>query len=145
MIPWSFKNWIHFLYEKNKCDRYSCIFDLLFTQIALKSSLNIKLSVFKHWISLNKKALAVNLLTSSHLHNVIATCCNSFWDTLITSFQCQKLQRARTQKNRISFSNFHKVIYSLSSISWPSLKLLAVTVFEISWLQVFNAKVCKGQ
>ena len=34
----------------------------------------------------------------------------------------------------------HQVIYSLSSISWPCLKILAVIVFEISWLQVFNAK-----
>ena len=67
-----------------------------------------------------------------------ATCCNSFWDILTTSFQCQNLPRVITRKN--FFFYFHQVIYSLSSISWPSLKLLAVIVFEIFWLQVFNAK-----
>ena len=39
--------------------------------------------------------------------------------------------------HKIFFNIFHQVIYSLSSISWPSLKLLAVIVFEISWLQNF--------
>ena len=44
-----------------------------------------------------------------------------------------KMQRAITRKNNITFSlNFHQVIYSLSSISCPSLKLLAVIVFKIS-------------
>ena len=36
-------------------------------------------------------------------------------------------------------------MYSSSSISWLILKLLAVIVFEISWLQIFKAKICKGQ
>ena len=63
---------------------------------------------------------------------------NNFPDILMTSFYCQNLQRAITKKT--TFLNFHQVIYSLSSISWPSLKLLAVVVFEISGLQVFNAR-----
>ena len=45
----------------------------------------------------------------------------------------------------IFFLYFYQVIYSLLSISRLSLKLLAIIVFEISWLQVFNAKICKGQ
>ena len=32
------------------------------------------------------------------------TFCNSFWDILITSFQCQNLQRAITKKDFFSFS-----------------------------------------
>ena len=44
-----------------------------------------------------------------------------------------KMQRAITPKNNITFSqNFHQLIYSLLSISCPSLKLLAVIDFEIS-------------
>ena len=41
------------------------------------------------------------------------------------------MQSAITKKNKMIF-NLHQVVYSLSSISWPSLKLLAVTLFEIS-------------
>ena len=45
----------------------------------------------------------------------------------------QKMQRAITRKPLLLlFFNFHQVIYSLSSISCPSLKLLAVMVFKIS-------------
>ena len=43
------------------------------------------------------------------------------------------LQKTITKKNiMIFFLNFHKSIYSLSSISLASLKLLTVMVFEIS-------------
>ena len=50
------------------------------------------------------------------------------------------MQRTITRKNDIFF-NFHQVIYSLSYISCLSLKLLAVTVFEISYCM---AKFAKG-
>ena len=46
--------------------------------------------------------------------------------------KCQNLQRAITQKNKIIKKKIQRGIYSLSSISRPSLKLLAVIVFEIS-------------
>ena len=39
-----------------------------------------------------------------------ATCCNSFCDILIASFQCQNLHRAITQKKKTSFFKFHQVI-----------------------------------
>ena len=45
----------------------------------------------------------------------------------------QKMQRAITLKNKITFfKKSHQVIYSLFSISCPSLKVLAVLVFKIS-------------
>ena len=40
------------------------------------------------------------------------------------------------------FLNFHQVIYSLSSISRPSLKILAVIIFEISSFSM--SKFAKG-
>ena len=40
--------------------------------------------------------------------------------------------KAITKKNKYIVFNFHQVIYSLPSISCPTLELLAVTVFEIS-------------
>ena len=42
------------------------------------------------------------------------------------------------------FLDFHQVFYLLSSISWPSLKLLAVVVFEISWLKIIIITPLKG-
>ena len=44
---------------------------------------------------------------------------------MITNFQSSNLQREiiRKKKNNF-FLNFHQLIYSSSSISWPSLKLL---------------------
>ena len=98
-------------------------------------------------------------------NNFRAPSYNNFRDILMTSFQWSNLQRAMTRKNEITFFKFppgylliifyqltnfeatcyNSFIYSLSFISWLSLKLLAVIVFEISWLQVFNAKICKGQ
>ena len=53
----------------------------------------------------------------------------------ITCYLCPNLQRAITPKE--FFFKFHQVIYSLSALSWASLKPLAVIVFEISWLQNF--------
>ena len=44
-----------------------------------------------------------------------------------------------------SHHSFHQVIYSPSSISWPNLRLLAVIVFKISLLQVFDVKICNVQ
>ena len=35
----------------------------------------------------------------------------------------------------MTFFNFHQIIYSLSSITCRGLNLIAVIVFEISWLQ----------
>ena len=67
-----------------------------------------------------------------------AASCNSFQDIFIGSFQCPNLQRALTQKNAkvitkkkeiYCFIYFHRVIYSLPSISCPTLELLAVKVF----------------
>ena len=49
------------------------------------------------------------------------------------------------KKTKNFFSNFHQLISSSSSISWPSLKPLAVIVFEISWIQIFKVKICKGR
>ena len=42
------------------------------------------------------------------------------------------------KKIKYLFKKFHQVIYSSASISWPSLKLLAISIFEIPCLQVFN-------
>ena len=39
---------------------------------------------------------------------------------------------AITKRKEIYFIDFHQVIYSLPSISCPTLELLVVTVFEIS-------------
>ena len=73
------------------------------------------------------------LIIFDQLAKFEATCCNSFWDILITSFQCQNLQKSITQnKFNNFFLNFHQVIYSLPSISWPSLKLIAVTSLGMS-------------
>ena len=62
-----------------------------------------------------------------------APSCYSFRDIMITNFQCPNLQREIIRKKENNFFfNFHQLIYSSSSISLPSLKLLAVIVFEIS-------------
>ena len=63
-------------------------------------------------------------------------------DVIPTKLQCQTIQRALQSPNLQReiirkkydnfFSNFHQLISLSSSISWPSLKLLAVIVFEIS-------------
>ena len=63
-----------------------------------------------------------------------------------TKFQSPNLQREIILKKINNFFfNFHQLIYSSSSISWPSLKLLAVIVFEISWLQIFKVLIFKGR
>ena len=72
------------------------------------------------------------LIIFYQLTKIEATCCHKFWDILITSFQCQTFQRAITKKKIFFFLNFHQIIYSLSTITWLSLKLIAVTVFEMS-------------
>ena len=62
---------------------------------------------------------------------------NSFWDILLTTLKCPNIQRAITQKNLPEFfQTINQVIYLSSPISWPSSKLLAGTVFEISCWQV---------
>ena len=62
------------------------------------------------------------------------------------SFQCPNLKKGNNLKNKITFFfNFYQVIYSSSSTNWPCLKLQAIIFFEIFWLQVSNAKICKGQ
>ena len=43
-----------------------------------------------------------------------------------------KNAKAIIKKKELYFIDFHQVIYSLPSISCPTLELLAVTVFEIS-------------
>ena len=65
---------------------------------------------------------------------------------MITNFQSPNLQREiiREKKNNF-FLNFHQLIFSSSYISRPSLKFLAVIVFEISWLQIFKVQICKGR
>ena len=69
-----------------------------------------------------------------------ATNCNGFWDLSLLHV---KMQRAITQKNKITFFlNFHQVIYSLSSISCPSLKPLAVIFLRY---QAFYVQIVKGQ
>ena len=60
----------------------------------------------------------------------------SFRDIMNTDFQSPNLQREIIRKKYNNFFlNFHQLIYSLSSISRPSLKLPSVIVFEISYLQ----------
>ena len=91
--------------------------------------------LFIRMISLGKLLTILSELTKSE-----ATSCNGFRDLfLFLIFLCASLQRAITRKNPkgnyskkiIFFSlNFHKVIYSLSSISCPRLKLLTVIVVE---------------
>ena len=44
----------------------------------------------------------------------------------------------------IFFSKFNQVINLSSPISWPSFKLLAQIVFNISCWQVYNVLICKG-
>ena len=50
---------------------------------------------------------------------------NSFWDILVTSFQCQNLQRAITWKNKITFflitpGNGLIILYQLTKFEAPS-------------------------
>ena len=62
-----------------------------------------------------------------------APSCYSFRDIINTNFQSPNLQREIIRKKYNNFSfNFHQLIYSSSSISWLSLKLLAVILYEIS-------------
>ena len=74
---------------------------------------------------------------------LLANSYNSFWDILITRFQCPNLQRQYLEKKQKKKLFFKKHCYNtslnllISSISWPCLKLLAIIVFVISWLQVF--------
>ena len=59
--------------------------------------------------------------------------CYSFRDIMITNFQSSNLQREIIRKKLNNFSlNFHQLIYSSTSMSLPSLKLLDVILFEIS-------------
>ena len=92
-------------------------------------------------ISLSTILFTSNLLTILlQLTKSEATSCNSFQDIFIGSFGCPNLQRVLTQKNAkvitkkyvYIFLNFHQVIYSLPSISCPTLELLALMDFEIS-------------
>ena len=64
---------------------------------------------------------------------------------MITNFQSPNLQREiiRKQYNNF-FLNFHQLIYLSSSISRPSLKFLAVIIFEISYLQNCTLSPSKG-
>ena len=67
-----------------------------------------------------------------------APSCYTFWDILITKLNsqraitCKNAKGNNSKKIKYFFLNFHQVIYSVSSISCPSLKLLAAIVFEIS-------------
>ena len=62
-----------------------------------------------------------------------APSCNTFRDIINTNFQSPNLQSEIIKKKKKTFFlDFHQLSYSLSSISSPSLKLLAVIVFEIS-------------
>ena len=64
---------------------------------------------------------------------------------MITNFQSPNLQREIIQKKYNSFIlNFHQLIYSSSSISKPSLKFLAIIVFEISYLPNCTLSPLKG-
>ena len=63
------------------CDRYSGIFYLIPTKNSLKTQLNLKIPLFLHWFSPNKKASALNLSVSN----------------VITSSQRHKPRRAATR------------------------------------------------
>ena len=56
------------------------------------------------------------------------------------------MQRAITQKVKNFLKKIHQVIFSLSSIGGPSLKLLALIVFEITLLKFSMPKfaICNG-
>ena len=75
-----------------------------------------------------------------------APSCYTFGDIMITNFQSPNLQREIIRKKYNNFFlNFHQLMYSSSSISWQRLKLLAVIVFEISWLHIFKVQIRKGR
>ena len=64
---------------------------------------------------------------------------------MITNFQSPNLQREIIEKNKITFFlNFHQLIYSSSSISWPSLKLLAVIISRYHDYKFSKSKSAKG-
>ena len=62
-------------WKKNMCDGYSCIFYTWFQpKLHWKRCLSNKISIFLHWISLNKMGPASNFWTSLHRHNIIDAC-----------------------------------------------------------------------
>ena len=75
--------------------------------------------------------------SSSHLNYPLkltkfeAPSCNGFWDI---KFSMSKFAKGNNSKKIkwFLFLIFHQIIYSLFTISWPSLKLLAVIVYEVS-------------
>ena len=68
-----------------------------------------------------------------------------YLDIIITNFQCPNLQREIIRKKIISlFLNFHQVIYSSSSISSPSLKLLDIIFSKYLDYKFSKSKICKG-
>ena len=70
---------------------------------------------------------------------------NTFWDITIINFRSPNLQREINRKKWTTCLIFtRQSIYLSPSISWPSLKLLAITVFKISWLQFSNSKFAMG-
>ena len=100
---------------------------------------------FKTRVILSLKLLAILLIILYKLTKFEAPSYNNFWDNLITSFQCPNLQRAIAKKKTFFFEKVYQVIYSSPFISWPSLKLLPIKVFEIYLLKVFNYQIWKGQ
>ena len=85
------------------------------------------------------------LIFPYQLNKLEAPSSNGFRDILLTSLKSPYFQRAITpEKTDGIHSKVNQVIYSSSSISWPSFRPLAQILFEKSCWQVWNAQICKG-
>ena len=86
-----------------------------------------KTTCFSHFHQIDLLIILYHSLTKFE-----APSCNSFRDIMNTNFQSPNLKREIIKNKQTFFSIFHQLFSSSSSISCPSLKLLAVIVFEIS-------------
>ena len=123
-----------------KAASYDYFWDILVTSFQCP---NLQRATTKNRVILYYFSPNYLLIILYQLTKFEATSCKKKWDILITSIQCQNLQMAITRKK--TFKKMHKVLCLASSVNWPCLKLLAIIMFEISWLKVFNAQICKGQ
>ena len=98
-----------------------------------KNNKKLDLMFMKHYapnrclyIKVAKLRTGVGSAETSYLQNCSVKLCKEHLKVQIC--------KGRLFENNIItfFLDFHQLIYSSSSISWPSLKLLAVIVFEIS-------------
>ena len=91
----------------------------------------------KNTISCSQIFTSYSLIILYQLTKFQAPSYNSFRDILVWNFQSPNLQRAIIRKNimMIFFFKFSTDTLLIFSISWPSFKLLAILVLEISPLQ----------